>query len=279
VVELAKMRLLHFTLDSCVMAVSITTAICITAAAADPANLPAAGPAPPPLEVSLQPLGEGRFALGKVILDKDQRLVSFPLLINQREGLVEYVVVTPQGKTHEAVWRTDAEPKHIHLAMLLLGVKPASTNFQPTDYFFRPPPGESVDVEVVWHNGSNEVRRPLNAFIITTNDMRVLSPGPWTYNGSFLQGGAFAAQRDGSIVALKVDPLALINNPRPGRDNENLYYVNTPALPPEGVTTEMIIRLLPASAPSDTEPAPGPPASRNGPAVPPNRNQAPGAIP
>jgi hypothetical protein len=263
---LAKMSINLASLGSCIMA--ITTAITmgtVAAAASDPASLPAGVPAPPPLEVTLQPLGDGRFALGKVVLDKDRRQVSFPAVINQREGLVEYVVVTTQGKTHESVWRTDAEPKHIHLAMLLLGAKPASTNFQPTDYFFQPPPGASVNVDAVWHEDGKEVRRPMDAFVITTNTMRGLSTGPWTYNGSYVQGGTFAAQRDGSIVALKVDASALINNPRPGRDNENLYTVNATALPPAGVAVEIVIRLPPANAPSSADRSSAPPASRDGP--------------
>ena len=253
----------------CVLGVAIIFTIGRTDAAEDPANRPST-PSPAPLEVTLQALGGARFALGKVVLDKDQRLVSFPAVINQREGLVEYVVVTTQGKTHESVWRTDAEPKHIHLAMLLLGAKPASTPFNPPDYFFQLPPGERVTLEAVWRIGGGEVRRPLEEFVITTNNMRRLPPGPWIYNGSFVHGGLFVAQRDGSIVALKVDACALINNPRLGRENENLYCVNTPALPPDGVAVELAIRLPPAISPPSADPSTSPPAARDGAAGPPS---------
>ena len=193
---------------------------------------------------SLQPrrIDSNVYAVGAVTLDKERGTVSFPVSVNQRSGVVEYAVVTAAGKTHESVFRTEAQPQQIHLAMLLLGARPANTDFFPADRS-TPPPGERVMLEVSWKDAGRETRRALEDFVVTTNNHRTLAKGPWAYNGSYLAGTNFVAQRDGSIISVHVDPDALINNPRPGREDDDLHHVNTPALPPEGVPVQLIIRL------------------------------------
>ena len=76
---------------------------------------------PPLVEVA-----PGVFQIGLVRLDKNQRSVQFPAVLNQDHGLIEYLLVTTRGKTHESLLKTEAEPFHIHVAMLLLGAKGAA---------------------------------------------------------------------------------------------------------------------------------------------------------
>jgi len=71
----------------------------------------------------------------------------------------------------------------------------------------------------------------------------------------------FMAQMDGSIISIHTDPVALVNNPRKGRENDDLQHVNTPVLPPSGVVVQVEIKL-----PDQTSPG-----SRRKPARPPGR--------
>lgn len=190
--------------------------------------------------------------LGKVILDPARRTFSFPASVNQRTGVVEYVVVTTQGKTHESVLRTDAEPQHIHLAALLLDAQPPSTPIFPSD-LAAPLPGVPIRIAVLWTQGGHEIRRPLEDFVVTTNRGERLARGPWTYNGSYVSRGSFVAQQEGSIVSLQIDPSALINNPRPGRENDDLHHVNSTNLPPSDVPLRIEIQI--ESAGSTNAPA------------------------
>ena len=83
---------------------------------------------------------------------------------------------------------------------------------------------------------------------------RVLDPGPWFYNGSrILEGGEFVAQQGGSIVSLIFDPDALVNNPHPDRDNDDLHFPNTSRLPPVG--TAVTMEFTPAKARTEATPA------------------------
>jgi len=182
------------------------------------------------------------FTLGKVTLNKAHRTIAFPAVVNQRNGMVEYAVVTFTGKTHESVFKTEARPEHIHTAMLLLGVESANTNMFPSD-LSAPLPGAKVRIEVSWEHDGRQVRRALEDFIVTTNNQKSLSPGPWVYNGSYLNDHRFMAQVDGSIISVHTDPIALVNNPRKGRENDDMQNVNTAALPPNDVTLNLIIKL------------------------------------
>ena len=107
-----------------------------------------------------------------------------------------------------------------------------------------PLPGDRIAIEVGWQRGRKEVRRPLAEFVGIESRVR---PGPsrnWLYNGSFLVNGEFAAQRGGSIVSLITDASALVNNPWPDRDDDEIHQVRGKALPPEDTPVEIILRIL-----------------------------------
>ena len=48
---------------------------------------------------------------------------------------------------------------------------------------------------------------------------------------------------EGSIISLIRDPVALINNPLPDRDNDDIHVPNKPLLPPVGRPVEVIIQF------------------------------------
>jgi hypothetical protein len=203
----------------------------------------------------------GLFEIGQVRLDEQQRSVSFPAALNLNQGPMEYLLVTVSGKTHESILRTEAEPYHIHTAMLLLG---AATNtllkktgppavpgrissnptFQP---FFRPSndtiPGDKISIEVTWSEGGKEIQRSAEELVLNQETQRPLGRGNWIYNGSTVVQGVFLAQMDGSIVSLITDSAALANQTGPGRDNDKIWTVNTNRLPPFETPLTVTLRL------------------------------------
>lgn len=187
-------------------------------------------------------LAPGVFEMGRLRVDKTTRSVSFPAVVNMTEAAVEYVVVTGQGKLHESLLRTDVAPKDIHVAMLLLGAKGAGTNLIPANPL-KPIPGEPVIIEVSWKSKAGEKRVRAEQLILNTETKTNLSVGPWIYNGSVLEHGVFMADPEGSIISLITDPFALVNNPRPGRDNDDLCEVNSKAMPPMDTPVEVRITL------------------------------------
>jgi hypothetical protein len=196
----------------------------------------------PPTNAPLRQVGPGLFEIGKVRLNKPENKVSFPAVLNQAEGAIEYLLVTSYGKTHESLLRTDAEPYHIHLAMLLLGAKGAGTNSFPEDAA-QPLPGDPILIDLEWKSNSRSQHHRAEDLIFNLQTRSVMSRGDWVYNGSSVFQGTFLAQDNGSIVSVMTDPDALMNNPRPGWENDKIWQVRATEVPPLNSPLEVTITL------------------------------------
>ena len=131
------------------------------------------------------------------------------------------------------------------LALLLLGAK-GTTNALPEDPT-KPLSGNPIVVEVKW-KAEEKVGSELRSFraeefVHDRRTQRALAAGNWVYTGSRIREDGFAAQVDGSIVSLITDADALVNNPRPGREDDDNWLVHTNNLPALNVPVEFILRL------------------------------------
>jgi hypothetical protein len=92
-------------------------------------------------------------------------------------------------------------------------------------------------------------KHPIHSFLAFAQSKRPVTSEDiprWIYNGSrFADAGVFLAQKEGSIVSLIADPAALVNNPRPDRENDELWTLHTPKIPPVGTPVQVTVRLLP----------------------------------
>lgn len=225
----------------------------------------------------LRKLADGIFQIGEVRIVQSNRSAVFPGRVNQTNGLVEYFLVTAYGPTHESVLQTDAEPLQVHLAMLALGAK-GGTNamLQPGSRPGTPPtedgaaarestpavaagssggggpitepmheliPGDPVLIEISWPGESGTVRRRAEELIWNAQTSAAMTIGPWHYNGSMKPAGVLLAQGNGILASVIADPSALINNPRPGRDNDDIWFVRSNALPAIGTSVEIRVSL------------------------------------
>jgi hypothetical protein len=142
--------------------------------------------------------------------------------------------------------------------MLLLGAKGA-----PNDGDLDAPPGQ-IDAAFLkkapaiqgdkvlllanWKAGGD--RKSVNAedLVLNTREKRTARRGPWIYNGSRFSRGKFGAQVEGSIIAMITDPFALINNPRPGHDDDSVWEVDPKKTPAKDTPVEITIKLESAAA-------------------------------
>jgi hypothetical protein len=241
-------------------------AIAILAAApflANPATLPAQAPPEfsPPKEIA-----PGVFQIGTVRLDKNSSTVTFPAKVQMNDGLLEYLLVTPQGPVHESLFVSDAAPQDVHMAMLLLGAK-GMVQQQPgkeparidAEYLARAPKltGDRISLRVKWADKSGKAQlTPPERWI----ERKIFTPkkpaktvtaedGPWLYTGSYFYENRFIAQVDGTFAAMVTFPGALINNPRTGSNDDHIWFVKTDAVPPVGTPVEFTIKLEPAEKP------------------------------
>ena len=196
-----------------------------------------------PARPMLRDLGSGVFEIGKVRLNKRDRTVRIPVTVNMSTGVVEYLLVTTNGKTHESILSTDAEPYHVQLAMLLLGAKGRGTNsFPPTTEL--PPPGDAVRIELVSANAARSPTKRAEQLVFDKAAKRPMKKLDWVYNGSFIDADGFAAQQTGSIISLIDDPEALVNNPLPKRDDDENWLVNERVVKGIQIPAELKLTLL-----------------------------------
>jgi len=225
------------------MAVCVVLLLLVTGGADQPNNKPETPfPAVAPTNVPLRTLAPGMLELGLVRLDRQHSSVTIPAFVNLKEGIVEYLLVTSGGKTHESILRTDAEPHHIHVAMLLLGARGAGTNGLPDDPALGLP-GDELTVEIVWKKGSKERRVRAESVVLDRKRKSAMAKGDWTYTGSRIREDGFAAQADGSIISLITDVDALVNNPRPGREDDDRWLSKAKSLPEFNEPVQVVITL------------------------------------
>ncbi len=242
-----------------------------------PPNVPRPVPAPPPIAVPfgsgaimdpnnlpLRVMGAGVFELANVTMDKRQRSVSFPAVVNMDQGPMEYFLVTTFGKVHESILRTETMPYHLHIAMLLLDAEGASkhtlpegspragadgqanqrgkpsTISKPEDEILS---GDKLAIEVSWSIDGKETTRRAEDLVRNAETKAAMGKGNWVYNGSEVIVGTFQSQVTGSLVSLITDRQALINSIAPGHENDDIWAVNTNSLPPVNTPVRVTLRL------------------------------------
>jgi hypothetical protein len=179
----------------------------------------------------------GKLRVGLVEVDPKTRIVALPAKVHASSGQVEYLLVHSAGKIHETILITEALPGDIHLACLLAGYTSAKGK-----------PPTQVVVEATWETNGPARVEPIENLVAFARghpgaaEGKVPEPGAWTYQGSIMDAGGFAAAREGSIIALINDPAALITNPRPGRDDDTLHVPNAAKLPSSGVPIKITLR-------------------------------------
>jgi hypothetical protein len=199
----------------------------------------------------IKPTGTNTLAVGEVTVDVASRTLRIPAVVNMREQVIEYALVVQTGKTHESLFATEVSPMDVHVAALLVGLTPADILSQTNKVWVIPGPS-AVIITVCWHQDGRIHRYALSQLIglaeaepgVTT---REFNSGPWFYSGSrLIEGGGFIAEQSGSIISLVFDPDALVNNPHPDRDNDDIHFPYTSRIPSVG--TAVTIEFSPVRA-------------------------------
>jgi hypothetical protein len=219
---------------------------------ANPEVAPPANPsqATPPVapEPMVRDLGDNRYAVGAVTFDKKARTITIPAAVNMLKGAVEYVLVQRKGKVHEAVFTTEADARDIHVAALLLGIKPAG-DLGPQNTAATVRRDVAVVAWAEWDRNGPPAKVFLNETVNLSDPssgttVGTLPPGAWLYNGSRIEpDGVLAASRGGSIISIIRDDDALVNNPGTSRDNDEIHTPNDGKLPKQGHPVRIILQL------------------------------------
>lgn len=208
----------------------------------------------------IKKIGPNEYELGPIKINSAKREVRVPTLVNMTEGILEYALVHEHGKTHESLLRTTASPMELNVALLL-------SHFEPhlkAAARFLPEPSEQVKARMAQpmeHEGANRMRltlewkdtsgkvqtAPISAWIHDKQSGKPATQAEWIYTGSFISQTGFAAEHDGSHIAIYFDLISLVNFPDKNNASDENWVVESAAMPP--VDTPVTLVFSPTTPP------------------------------
>ncbi len=196
-------------------------------------------------KLPIKKIGEGRYRLDSIVIDQIKREVGFPARINMTEGVLELLLCTEYGKTHESLFVTDVDPNYLNAALILIGLEGGSTvKYQgdPTT-----PEGSPVEIWIKCKNKrGKEALVRAEDWVFNNHKKRAMKHTHWIYVGSVFSNNLFMAKATGTLITTFHDPFTLIDNPLPEGADDTVYIVNKAAVPPKGTKVELIIKAVEA---------------------------------
>lgn len=205
------------------------------------------------VEPSVKKLGEHRYQLGDIVFNGKTREIRFPATMNLENGLLEYMIVTGDGKIHESLLSTEISAAQLQVVMKLCHYKDGVGD--TFDALFpdnekkgkagEAERGSSVRIAVEWTEKSDGIEKPRRYQLAELlRDLKTAGPvpeGQWIYTGSMVHEGAFIAEAEGTLVAVYIDNGALINSFRPGSDDDERWVTNADVAPKIGTPITVIL--------------------------------------
>jgi len=214
-------------------------------------GLAKSAPSAPARRPPVARVAPGVLRVGPITVRQAAREVQVPATFAMDGGILEYVACTGYGKLYESLLRAEADAVHLQVALLLAGLVP-TRSAGGLRYQGDPstPQGDAVTLSVRWRRGGREYARPVEELITDRARKAGMRRAPWVFTGSQFRGSEFAAQAEGSLVAVYHDPVALINykpsSQSPYRGGDKGFEVNRKAVPPIGTRATLIIRAAAA---------------------------------
>lgn len=196
----------------------------------------------PPIEE----LGEGRYRIGTITVDKNARKFSLGGKILHLTQPLEYLAVKTEGfKGYESLLELETSAVEFQLACILIGLdddKSVKPRFQFDENEIE---GQAVDITISWE-ADGEVKTASAARAMTAGD-EPFSDAGWVYVGSMPspQDGSLLAEMSGSLIGFVHDPTSIIEH-RKGAPAGSYGMVkgNSELMPPEGSPITLTVSVI-----------------------------------
>lgn len=188
-------------------------------------------------------------------IDLKKRIVDVDASVCLNAGLLELIATERGGKEHEAIVALDAKAQNIHLALLMIGLKPGSpgrweyVNKKPHPI---DPTGDRVKLSLVFTKDGKQAEYPITRFVRDQNTKKPLDSGVFVFAGSRMveaekgKPPVYAAGMDGDVVTLVSFNDELLAAPHAASNSNDLlnYEIDPTILPKVG--TRVVLRVRPA---------------------------------
>ncbi len=197
-------------------------------------------------------------------LDLEQRSVTFKARMGRPGDLIEYVLIHRRGKSHEALFLTEAQPSLLNTALLALDLKPGvNVTYKEKDpppseeemragadwLIITPPQGTPVWFTVKWTDKEGKVReQAVDDILMDLTTGEAIEAADWIYLGGRMapayrgEPEVYIADLEGNLVSTcYVEPnnhLVTLRHER-ARSDQNWWL--TDACPPPETEVQLTI--------------------------------------
>ncbi len=209
-------------------------------AAPPAATRPASAPASRPAKiVQFQP---------GIRIDWTHREVLADATVVMREGLIEVFACSPHQREHEAVVRLEARPLHLYQALGLIGLRPGHPiRINEETEKIEPATGDPVQIQIRCEREGRTVQEPIESWLRVEKTGKPPSRLPWVFAGSVNTENGFAADFEGTVIALVDFGSSLVALPEQhSSSNEELWLEPaTEQIPAVGTRCVLVLRAGP----------------------------------
>ncbi len=204
-------------------------------------------------------------------LDLERGFLALPATVLERSELLEYLLVGPNGATHESLFLTEVKPSLVNAGLLLLGVEPgrnarfeAQESVAPEDELERgrprrrvyPPEGDGFLLYAAWREGEETFFFRVEDLIANLETGRSLRRHRWVFLGSrfaALKRGepeVFLADIEGNLVnvAFFFQGNTLVTTALEECLEQSIWVGNAWLLPPRGQPVRLFFAREPLRA-------------------------------
>lgn len=188
-------------------------------------------------------IDENTYKIDNIKIDIANREITFPAEFNMNRGLIETILVGPQGRLHETILKTDALPAYIQTSLLLLGLE-CGQNMELGNYD-SVPEGDSLLVYASWTDTLGVTHEePIERLVWNIPQNREMLKTYWIFLGSKIVNGQFIADLDQNIIRTYHDPFAIIHSSLPTISDDTFYKANKNIVPEKGTEATIKIKAL-----------------------------------
>lgn len=194
---------------------------------------------------SVDELGDERYQIGKIIVDRNKAEFSVPGAILHLNEALEYLAVSTGGmKDYESLLTLTTSPRDFNLACILIGLDDSKSTKPRYQFDEREPDGQSVVITLTWEaNGESRTVSGANAMVAGDE---TFDDHSWIYIGSSTSenGQQFMAEMGGTLIGFVHDPYSVIDHKTGGGIGAyGLLTGDESVLPPEGTAITLTIAL------------------------------------
>lgn len=214
-----------------------------------------------PAKPAIEKISETQFKIGKIILDKKTREITFDAKFEQTQDntLLEFLLTTPNGKIHETLLTAEIDPHNLNIALKLLGYKESRELFRMLDdrhrvtekYFQVDAPTKAasrLDIQLTFKKDGKDTSVLVNEVIQSVQTQKSMDMSPWINGGSLMTNGKFHPSLTGDIIAIFTDRASMLNYSGDKRDDDTNWQPFAKRLAPIG--TPVKVTLKPHTSPA-----------------------------